>query len=127
MKVKKKYIQLGFLIVVTFIVSYLIATGLKSFFKTPRPCIGLPRCPSGYSFPSRHVTVAFAIAMAVYLETKKKNYGLVLFFAASVIAVERIITFVHTPSDVVGGLFLGCLIGWSMQRLYVIARFLYEK
>lgn len=127
MEIKKKYVQLIFLTVIVFIVSFLIATWLKSYFKAPRPCVGLPGCPSGYSFPSRHVTVAFALVIAIYLETKDKRIGLILFCLASLIAAYRIATYVHTPADVIAGLILGVLIGWLTQRAYILVRIIYDR
>jgi membrane-associated phospholipid phosphatase len=127
MKYKKRFIQLILLLVVVFILSYLISTVLKSYFKIPRPCVGLADCPSGYSFPSRHVTIAFALVMAFYLETKNKRISLVLLCAAMLLLAYRIITLAHTPADVIVGLIIGVLIGWLVQRSYLLARFLYNQ
>jgi undecaprenyl-diphosphatase len=57
-------------------------------------------------FPSDHATGAFAVAMAIYL--RNRLWGGIALVAAAVLAVGRVATGVHFPSDVLAGAVLGC-------------------
>jgi undecaprenyl-diphosphatase len=58
-------------------------------------------------FPSDHTTAAFAIAVAILL--RNRRWGVAVLVAAAVLAVTRVATGVHYPSDVLGGAALGTL------------------
>ncbi|OGZ96876.1 MAG: hypothetical protein A3B34_02290 [Candidatus Sungbacteria bacterium RIFCSPLOWO2_01_FULL_54_21] len=64
----------------------------------------------GHSFPSGHATLAFAIAAAVFAYHRKA--GLLLFGAAGLIGISRVIAGVHWPSDIVGGAIIGVAGAW---------------
>lgn len=70
-----------------------------------------------FSFPSGHTAISFASASAIYFSTKKR-YGIPCLLLAALIGFTRLYVGVHYPSDVLGGLVVGCLIG------YLTARFL---
>lgn len=87
---------------------------LKPFFARPRPCdlrtveMLVPR-PHGHSFPSGHTASAFAAAFALWLE--HKNLGIPALVLAAFIGFTRLYLYVHFPTDVLGGLILGCALG----------------
>jgi undecaprenyl-diphosphatase len=62
------------------------------------------------SFPSSHTYIAFGIAMSVFLYGHKK-LGSLLFLLAVLVAVGRVGTGLHYPSDVIGGAMIGSLSG----------------
>ena len=63
----------------------------------------------GKSFPSRHTASAFIIAMAfMYL---KIELGIIMFVIATIIAITRVVSGAHFVRDVIGGAFIGILIG----------------
>lgn len=62
------------------------------------------------SFPSSHTYIAFAVATSVFLYGHKK-LGSILFILAICVAIGRIGTGLHYPSDVIGGAILGMLSG----------------
>ncbi len=62
------------------------------------------------SFPSSHTYIAFAVATSVFLYGHKK-LGSFLFVISILIAVSRIATGLHYPSDVIGGALLGIAAG----------------
>ncbi|OGD65436.1 hypothetical protein A2215_03565 [Candidatus Berkelbacteria bacterium RIFOXYA2_FULL_43_10] len=62
------------------------------------------------SFPSSHTYIAFAIATSIFLYGHKK-LGALLFLVAIGVAIGRIGTGLHYPSDVIAGAFLGIASG----------------
>ncbi len=126
-KWKRKYVQLFVTLILTFVISYYIGDILKNAIKEPRPCVGLAGCPEGYSFPSRHTLIAFALTTAFMLETKNKILSSLFAVASIVIGALRVVTFVHTPTDVIGGALIGIAIGFIVQRFYLFLRFYYSE
>jgi undecaprenyl-diphosphatase len=65
------------------------------------------------SFPSDHATAAFAIAVAIWLRSRKA--GWLALAMATILAVSRVAVGVHYPGDVIGGALIGtasALIFW---------------
>lgn len=100
---------------------------LKPFFARPRPCdlrtveMLVPR-PHGHSFPSGHTASAFSAAFALRLEHKR--LGIPALVLAAFIGFTRLYLYVHFPTDVLGGLILGCALGAAGAHL---ANFLAKK
>jgi len=72
----------------------------------------------GYSFPSTHATVSFALAEVLALY--EPRFRIVWYTIALAISVSRVYLGVHYPSDILVGALLGYSIGKvsvSMQRL----------
>ncbi|NIP32410.1 phosphatase PAP2 family protein [Candidatus Saccharibacteria bacterium] len=65
------------------------------------------------SFPSEHTTIAFAIALAVFLTYKK--FGTILLVLAAIVGISRVYVGVHYPLDVAAG----ALVGIAMAYLTV--------
>ena len=74
---------------------------------------------SDYSFPSGHTSASFASAVAMTGNIKKR-YSVVLLIVAALIAFSRLYIGIHYPTDVLGGLVLGVLLG-------LLGHFLGEK
>ncbi|MBD3210482.1 phosphatase PAP2 family protein [Candidatus Micrarchaeota archaeon] len=87
-------------ILVSIIVAALLILAAKHFMAVERPCADDGWCPEGYSFPSMHATVAFAL-MTGFLN--KKSYGFYLLFAL-LVAFTRLNIGVHTFYDVAAAL-----------------------
>lgn len=66
---------------------------------------------SGFSFPSKHALLAFLLATYVY--GYNKRLGVALYVLASFVAISRVVVGVHYPSDVLGGIVIGILVGWA--------------
>lgn len=62
------------------------------------------------SFPSAHTYIVFAIATSAFLYGHKR-LGTLLFLLAIVVAIGRIGSGLHYPSDILGGIFLGIASG----------------
>ncbi len=79
--------------------------------------------PTDYSFPSGHTTASFAVAFVMLKEKlmycNKKIYGYAMIYA-SLLAYSRIYFYVHYPSDILMGIFVGYLSS-------VISRLLVDK
>ena len=113
-----KLAVLGVLILIV-ISDQLSSTFLKNLFQRVRPCNALEgvrilaSCTSSYSFPSSHAVNNFAVAM--YFSRLYPNYKVLLFVIASLIAISRPYVGVHYPSDILGGAFIGMIIGYTIS------------
>lgn len=55
-------------------------------------------------FPSDHTLFAFAITYAVWFETRKRKWALLLLALSLFVGLGRVLALVHTPLDVAGGI-----------------------
>lgn len=78
----------------------------------------LVRAPRDFSFPSGHTAASFTAVMALYLTGEKKLFLPALVLAV-LIAFSRLYLYVHYPTDVLGGVFVGLLcgyLGWQLVQ-----------
>jgi membrane-associated phospholipid phosphatase len=106
----------------------------KILVSRPRPYLYLasstfPGADAGRSFPSGHASVAFAAAAAyasiLHRRGIAKSHALeiaVLFGAATVTGVLRVVAHKHFPTDVVAAAALGFAIGWTLPALHATSR-----
>lgn len=96
------------------IFAWIAAALLKLAFHIPRPFIQEGIIPlvreSGFSFPSGHMTVFSALAVAGYFINKK--LGIVLLIIAFLVGLSRIVIGVHTPIDIIGGFCVGSIVSF---------------
>lgn len=71
--------------------------------------------PADYSFPSGHTAAAFAVVTA--LVGRRSRWGAACCLLAVLMGFSRLYLYVHYPTDVLGGMILGCLAGWLSCRL----------
>jgi undecaprenyl-diphosphatase len=111
--------------VVEALLSACVALGINGiiahFYYRDRPFIThavyqLIKHPANASFPSDHATGAFVIATAIWLFRKRD--GIVWLFIAGFIALSRIWTGVHYPSDVIVGTFIGAITAYGIHQLF---------
>jgi len=94
---------------------------LKVLFQIPRPCIPCPAegcnlyCPPTFSFPSGHVSTITAGVIAFCLVARKRKY-LALFSLTVLVTLSRILLYVHTITDVVGGFFFGAVVTLAVWK-----------
>jgi undecaprenyl-diphosphatase len=119
-RVKKELVLHAFL-------AMLVAWVFSEMFKTLLPTIRpyklngtLPMTLTLHSdgaFPSVHSAVAFALSTTVLLHDKK--LGIAFSLAALGVGIGRILGNVHYPADVVGGLVIGSLIAFTVDKVHV--------
>jgi len=116
---KRRFISFSILFL-TSITTWLVAYTLKLLFQIPRPFVEFGITPlayeSGYSFPSEHASVFFAIAFATIFLDKK--VGRALLFLAVLIALSRVVLGVHYPIDIIAGFLLGYVISFFYIKLF---------
>lgn len=105
---------------IAFVINYLI--GLIYF--RPRPFVLnevtklIDKSPLEKSFPSGHATVAFAMAFSLYFYNKK--LGVILLILALIVGLGRIYVGVHYPLDILGGILIGFLSAFLIEKLVII-------
>lgn len=78
--------------------------------------------PSEYSFPSGH-TLSSTIAATIVTLTNKK-FGWIVIPLAVLIAFSRLYLYVHFPTDILGGIVMGVVIG---SLTYFVGKIVIEK
>ena len=112
----KKYRATGFAVLIALLIGALTGNViLKPLVARVRPCdinstIKLLIIhPEGCSFPSGHTLASFAAATAIL--RRVKGIGIFALMLAVAIAFSRLYLYVHYPSDVLGGIFIGIVSG----------------
>ena len=99
--------------VFVFITCNLITKNLVNRIRPYEVVEGLERLvakPVDASFPSGHTAISFGSAVALFFYLNRK-FGIGLLVLASVIAWSRLYVGVHYPTDVLGGLVFGIVMG----------------
>ncbi len=117
----------GIQALLAFLLAGLSSQILKHLFGRARPRILLeagfhllgPTLQSGFdSFPSGHALTTFAVATALAKNFSKGAW--IFYLLASLIAVSRVLSGSHFPTDVIAGALLGILMGklvlWALKR-----------
>lgn len=106
------------------VVAWTISQMIKQIYPTPRPYHINGREPLTISmnhyegsFPSSHTALAFAIAFAVYLHTKKLGYLFIV--GAVLVALGRVLSNVHYFTDVLAGGTIGVMVAYLLEKLHV--------
>lgn len=124
---KYRYIGIAmtFSLVIEFILNNLL---LKNIIARPRPyeISGevelLVERANDYSFPSGHTGSVFAVTVVLYLllPESMKKYGILGILLSALMGYSRLYVGIHYPSDVIGGLLLGCVTAifsvWLLKR-----------
>lgn len=107
--------------VITAGVAFSLSRLLGSFIYTDRPFVTEHITPLlehavNNGFPSDHTLAAAAIAVTVFLVSKK--WGGVFFVAAIAVGSARVLAHVHNVVDIVGG--IGCAVIGGVVAYYVV-------
>lgn len=119
----KKYRKAGVTASLSLILDFLVVNLLlKNLVARIRPYDALEELllitkrPSDFSFPSGHSGACFAVASVMFLCLPRK-WGIPALAAAALISFSRLYVGAHYPTDVIGGIVIGCLTGWTAYRL----------
>lgn len=104
--------------------AYLFAKLLGSLYQpaSQRPFEMLGLAAGAYylpnpGFPSDHALFTTFLTLAVWFETRRKTITIVLAALTLLVCVGRVWALVHTPLDVIGGVFVAFTgVVWYMQR-----------
>jgi membrane-associated phospholipid phosphatase len=107
------------------IIAATVSFTLKNLIIRERPFITYPDIEKlseagSSSFPSGHTLETFAIAVAFSILLPIKKYIIPVFIWATLVAYSRMALGVHYPSDVLGGMVIGSLIGWLVPLSFKI-------
>lgn len=126
-KDKREGVKDLFVVLASAVTAWFLAHFLKNMFHTLRPFDALSWVKplvveSGYAFPSGHATFFMALASSLWFYHKR----LAIFFGLSAVLVglARIASGIHWPVDILGGLFLGCVVG---AGAYYLLRYLTNR
>ena len=111
-----KWRRVGEAATVSMILEFLVVNLLlKNWVARVRP-YHLLEDPADYSFPSGHTGAAFAVASVMFLGMPH-SIGVPALIVASLIGFSRIYLGVHFPTDVLGGVVIGCAAGFVAWKL----------
>ena len=120
--VGRKTRWLGITVLIALLFSLLVGNlTLKPLVARPRPCWRHPEIPllianpKDFSFPSGHSMSSFAAASAIWMLNRKA--GIVALAGAVIMAATRLYFYVHYPTDVVAGMFIGLALGVLADRI----------
>lgn len=115
-------------IVAALIARYAVKSMILIFYNRPRPYVNLSSAhklifmsPTDnlQSFPSGHAIFFFALSTVIYFYNKK--LGIFFLICSTIMGIARIFVGVHWPSDILGGVVLGIIVGVVIERFYNIA------
>lgn len=116
----KKYRFNGISIITALTVTVIISEFIiKPLFLRERPYMMNPDFvllipePSGTSFPSSHTSTSFASALQFFGINRKAGIAAMIF--AAVVAFTRLYLYVHFPTDIIGGIILGLVMGFVVM------------
>lgn len=72
---------------------------------------------SGFSFPSNHAMIFFALATILFLKNKK--LGLIFYIFAGFVGVARIFAAVHYPFDIIAGALIGTIVAYFISKFII--------
>jgi membrane-associated phospholipid phosphatase len=107
------------------VIAVAVNLGLKQVFTETRPCnalapvVTVQPCPglTDYSFPSNHTTIAFALAVGVFLVNRR--LGTIAILLAALEGFSRVYLGQHYPHDVIAAALISSalmLLGWPLVR-----------
>ena len=115
--IPRKTRNVGFAMLLGLLFSLIVNNGIiKNLVARPRPYTVIDGLTSvigiqgEFSFPSGHTASSFAAAVAMYRGLPKK-YSIPGLILASLIAFSRLYVGVHYPTDILGGIISGTLLG----------------
>ncbi|KKQ95849.1 MAG: Phosphoesterase PA-phosphatase related protein [Candidatus Woesebacteria bacterium GW2011_GWB1_43_14] len=103
------------------LVAWVIAGAIKTIIGNDRPFVVenleplTLTIPRDGAFPSVHSAVAFGMASSVWIYDRKVGIG--YFLLALFVGVGRIMSNVHFPLDVIGGVVIGVMSAFAIKKI----------
>lgn len=122
-KIQKKQALRAFL---SALIAWVIVEMLKSLLPSIRPfrAIGYTpltlTVPNDNAFPSSHAALAFALAISIWLENKKRGWLFII--AAIIVSLGRLLAGVHYLLDIVVGAWVGTVVASVISKLSLVKR-----
>lgn len=117
----------GLIVAAALCIDIVVCNGiLKNLFARTRPFDVntavqlLIAAPRDFSFPSGHTGASFAAVSALYFAGEKRLWKAACVLAF-LIAISRMYLYVHYPTDILGGIFVGVAAGAA--GAYIVRRF----
>ena len=120
---------IGFFLLTFALTDMISAQFFKEYIQRPRPCWDnftsahvrmLIPCSHAYSFVSSHAANHFGIAIFLFgtLSTFFKKHLWIVFLWAFLVSSAQVYVGAHFPGDVIGGCFLGLIIGYLTMKIF---------
>ncbi len=119
----KKYRRAGAAASLSLVLDFVVVNlVLKNLVARTRPydmlenLLLITKRPSDWSFPSGHAGACFAVASVLFF-CLPRRFGIPALVLAALISFSRLYVGAHYPTDVLGGMVIGCITGWIAYRL----------
>lgn len=105
------------------LIAWGVAYMIKTLFPTPRPYLVLGATPltmtfpKDGSFPSEHTAAAWALALTVWQHSRKIGFWFLL--GAVLVSIGRILSLVHYPIDILGGILIGVATSYFFEKMHL--------
>lgn len=114
--------RLGVKLFYLIILSFVVNQTLKTLFHEPRPCqldpaLGLV-CSSSFGLPSGAAQTATLLSGFIILECKEKLYRILGILFALMLCFSRVYLGMHFPTDILGGVIVGCFLLWVYKKIF---------
>ena len=102
--------------------AWIIANLIKDFFPTLRPFlidgqkVLTLTVPGDAAFPSEHTTLAFALAVTIFMHDRRVGWFFLI--AALAVGIARVLANVHYPIDIIGGALLGTIVAVVVEKTH---------
>lgn len=119
---REKQKEMLIFVVIVFPASYILAKIISFFYFDPRPFVAGHFTPliahaADNGFPSDHTLLGAAIAAVIYWF--KKKTGLVLFAAAFLVGLARVLAGVHHFADIFGSIIIVLIVSAVVSKLSI--------
>lgn len=120
-----------FLIINVFVSDFISSSVIKEYIFHLRPCRDpaladhlrflVKYCPGSSGFTSSHAVNHFAAAMFIFATLKQKvnsKWLALIFLWAFIPSYAQVYVGVHFPTDIIGGIFVGLILGYLVAYLF---------
>ncbi len=120
-----------FFVINVFVSDFISSSVIKEYIFHLRPCRDpaladhlrflVKYCPGSSGFTSSHAVNHFAAAMFIFATLKQKvntKWLAVIFLWAFIPSYAQVYVGVHFPTDIIGGIFVGLMLGYLVAYLF---------